>query len=136
MVVNEGAMPYEVGAVARLSGVTVRTLHHYDQIGLLRPSDRTPAGYRRYDERDLERLQRILFYDRARSRIGRCAGPTSSPGPQGNGRQALPSRVARPAMRAPRPTNTKLTSVTSCFTIRFVGRFWKTVFSWPALSAG
>jgi DNA-binding transcriptional MerR regulator len=53
---------YEVGAVARLSGVTVRTLHHYDQIGLLRPSDRTSAGYRRYDERDLERLQRILFY--------------------------------------------------------------------------
>jgi MerR family transcriptional regulator, thiopeptide resistance regulator len=55
-------MPYEVGAVARLSGVTVRTLHHYDQIGLLRPSDRTPAGYRWYDDRDLDRLQRILFY--------------------------------------------------------------------------
>jgi MerR family transcriptional regulator, thiopeptide resistance regulator len=55
-------MSYEVGAVARLSGVTVRTLHHYDQIGLLRPSDRTPAGYRRYDDDDLERLARILFY--------------------------------------------------------------------------
>ena len=55
-------MSYEVGAVARLSGVTVRTLHHYDQIGLLRPSDRTPAGYRLYDDADLERLQRILFY--------------------------------------------------------------------------
>ncbi len=62
MAVDDGAVSYEVGAVARLSGVTVRTLHHYDQIGLLRPSDRTPAGYRRYDERDLERLQRILFY--------------------------------------------------------------------------
>lgn len=55
-------MSYEVGAVASLSGVTVRTLHHYDRIGLLRPSDRTPAGYRLYDEDDLERLQRILFY--------------------------------------------------------------------------
>ena len=55
-------MSYEVGAVARLAGVTVRTLHHYDQIGLLRPSNRTPAGYRRYDDGDLERLARILFY--------------------------------------------------------------------------
>ena len=51
-----------VGAVARLSGVTVRTLHHYDEIGLLSPGDRSDAGYRRYDDADLERLQRILFY--------------------------------------------------------------------------
>jgi len=51
-----------VGAVARLAGVTVRTLHHYDQIGLLRPSGRSDAGYRRYADADLERLQRILFY--------------------------------------------------------------------------
>ena len=51
-----------VGSVARLAGVTVRTLHHYDEIGLLRPSGRTSAGYRRYGEADLERLQRILFY--------------------------------------------------------------------------
>ena len=53
---------YAVGAVARLAGVTVRTLHHYDEIGLLSPSDRSQAGYRRYDDGDLERLQRILFY--------------------------------------------------------------------------
>jgi DNA-binding transcriptional MerR regulator len=51
-----------VGAVARLAGVTVRTLHHYDEIGLLTPSDRSDAGYRRYADADLERLQRILFY--------------------------------------------------------------------------
>lgn len=51
-----------VGAVARLAGVTVRTLHHYDEIGLLRASDRSDAGYRRYGDSDLERLQRILFY--------------------------------------------------------------------------
>lgn len=51
-----------VGALARLAGVTVRTLHHYDEIGLLRPSGRTGAGYRRYTEADVERLQRILFY--------------------------------------------------------------------------
>ena len=51
-----------VGAVARLAGVTVRTLHHYDEIGLLTPSGRSNAGYRRYADDDLERLQRILFY--------------------------------------------------------------------------
>jgi DNA-binding transcriptional MerR regulator len=42
--------------------VTVRTLHHYDEIGLLHPTGRSEAGYRRYTEVDLERLQRILFY--------------------------------------------------------------------------
>jgi MerR family transcriptional regulator, thiopeptide resistance regulator len=55
-------MAYTVGKVAQLAGVTVRTLHHYDEIGLLSPSDRTNAGYRRYDDADLERLQQILFY--------------------------------------------------------------------------
>jgi MerR family transcriptional regulator, thiopeptide resistance regulator len=55
-------MSYTVGAVARLAGVTVRTLHHYDEVGLLTPGARTDAGYRRYSEPDLDRLQRILFY--------------------------------------------------------------------------
>lgn len=55
-------MSHTVGAVARLAGVTVRTLHHYDEIGLLTPGDRSDAGYRRYGDADLERLQRILFY--------------------------------------------------------------------------
>ena len=55
-------MSHTVGAVARLAGVTVRTLHHYDEIGLLEPSGRSDAGYRRYADEDLERLQRILFY--------------------------------------------------------------------------
>jgi DNA-binding transcriptional MerR regulator len=55
-------MDHRVGAVARIAGVTVRTLHHYDEIGLLRASGRSDAGYRRYDEADLDRLQRILFY--------------------------------------------------------------------------
>jgi DNA-binding transcriptional MerR regulator len=51
-----------VGDVAALAGVTVRTLHHYDRIGLLAPSDRTAAGYRRYGPADLDRLHRILVY--------------------------------------------------------------------------
>ncbi|GAA1650085.1 MerR family transcriptional regulator [Catellatospora bangladeshensis] len=55
-------MAYTVGKVADLAGVTVRTLHHYDEIGLLSPSERSHSGYRRYDDADLERLQQILFY--------------------------------------------------------------------------
>ena len=55
-------MAHTVGEVAELANVTVRTLHHYDEIGLVRPSGRTGAGYRLYDEHDLERLQTVLFY--------------------------------------------------------------------------
>ncbi|MBO4208348.1 MerR family transcriptional regulator [Micromonospora echinofusca] len=55
-------MGHPVGTVARFAGVTVRTLHHYDEIGLLSPSGRTSAGYRSYDDADLDRLQQILFY--------------------------------------------------------------------------
>jgi DNA-binding transcriptional MerR regulator len=51
-----------VGEVAALAGVTVRTLHHYDRIGLLSPSERTAAGYRRYTPADLDRLHRVLVY--------------------------------------------------------------------------
>ena len=55
-------MSYSVGQMAGLAGVTIRTLHHYDEIGLLSPSGRSTVGYRIYEEADLERLQRILFY--------------------------------------------------------------------------
>ncbi|MEU7589086.1 MerR family transcriptional regulator [Micromonospora sp. NPDC049230] len=55
-------MAYTVGQVAKVARVTVRTLHHYDEIGLLSPSGRTPAGYRRYDDADLQRLQLVLYY--------------------------------------------------------------------------
>ncbi|OKH90401.1 MerR family transcriptional regulator [Streptomyces uncialis] len=55
-------MSYSVGQVARITGVTVRTLHHYDGIGLLTPGGRSHAGHRRYDDADLDRLQQILFY--------------------------------------------------------------------------
>ncbi|MFZ5973883.1 MAG: MerR family transcriptional regulator [Bacillota bacterium] len=55
-------MPMTVKQVAELSGVTVRTLHYYDQIGLFRPSAHSDGGYRLYDEAALMRLQQILFY--------------------------------------------------------------------------
>jgi DNA-binding transcriptional MerR regulator len=53
-------MAFTVGELSRLTGVTVRALHHYDQIGLVVPSHRTAAGYRLYDEEDVRRLQQVL----------------------------------------------------------------------------
>ncbi|MEV6288051.1 MerR family transcriptional regulator [Kribbella sp. NPDC051770] len=53
-----------VGHVAELAGVSVRTLHHYDEIGLVHPSARTAAGYRAYSADDVERLREVLVYRR------------------------------------------------------------------------
>jgi len=51
-----------VGELAKLTHVSVRTLHHYDEIGLLTPSGRSRASYRLYTEHDLARLQQVLFF--------------------------------------------------------------------------
>ncbi|HEY2497723.1 MAG TPA: MerR family transcriptional regulator [Candidatus Angelobacter sp.] len=51
---------YRVSDFAEKAGITVRTLHHYDRLGLLKPSGRTEAGYRLYGERDFARLQQIV----------------------------------------------------------------------------
>ncbi len=55
-------MDYSVGQVAAFAGVSVRTLHHYDEIGLLRPSARSTAGYRLYADADVDRLHQVVFY--------------------------------------------------------------------------
>lgn len=51
-----------VNEVSKLTGVSIRTLHYYDKIGLLSPSKVTEAGYRLYDDTALERLQQILLF--------------------------------------------------------------------------
>ena len=51
-----------VHEVSRLAGVSVRTLHHYDAVGLLKPTCVTQAGYRLYDDAAIKRLQTILFF--------------------------------------------------------------------------
>ena len=61
---QEAAVAYTVGQVAQELGVTVRTLHHYDRIGLLVPSERSTSGYRLYTDADLERLAHIVVYRR------------------------------------------------------------------------
>lgn len=52
--------PWKVGELARRTGVSVRTLHHYEEVGLLSPSHRSESGYRLYGEADVARLQQIL----------------------------------------------------------------------------
>jgi DNA-binding transcriptional MerR regulator len=51
---------YKVGQLATATGLTVRTLHHYDHVGLVCPSMRTASGYRLYDESDVQRLYEVL----------------------------------------------------------------------------
>src|ERR1700690_1634694 len=61
MVYHPG-MSYTVKQLSRLAGVSVRTLHYYDEIGLLKPDAIRPNGYRQYGDQALLRLQQILFY--------------------------------------------------------------------------
>ena len=53
---------YKVQEVAKIAGVSVRTLHHYDGIGLLKPSNIGSNRYRYYNDEDLKLLQHILFF--------------------------------------------------------------------------
>ena len=48
--------------VSKITGVSIRTLRYYDEIGLLKPTGLTEAGYRLYDDRALEKLQQIMFF--------------------------------------------------------------------------
>ena len=60
MQVSTPGRVWKVGQLAAATGLTVRTLHHYDQIGLVSPSGRTAAEHRLYDEADVQRLYRVL----------------------------------------------------------------------------
>lgn len=51
-----------ISQVAALTGISIRTLQYYDEIGLLKPSELTPSGYRLYNDKTLQRLQQILFF--------------------------------------------------------------------------
>lgn len=57
---SDSVKTWKVGELAQAAGLTVRALHHYDQLGLLVPSERSFAGYRLYNERDVRRLYRIV----------------------------------------------------------------------------
>lgn len=51
-----------VKEISNITGISVRTLHYYDKIGLLKPTEKSDAGYRLYDDKALEQLQQILFF--------------------------------------------------------------------------
>ncbi len=72
-------MDRTIGQLAALAGVTVRTLHHYDEVGLLRPSGRSTGGYRVYDDADLERLHRVLAYRELGFSLEQVAGILDDP---------------------------------------------------------
>lgn len=59
---NQSHMTYTVQQLATLAGVTTRTLHHYDAIGLLSPARKSSNGYRQYGEKELLKLQQIMFF--------------------------------------------------------------------------
>ena len=93
-------MGYTVGHLAKLTGVTVRTLHHYGRLGLLVPRDRSGAGYRRYADEDLERLRNILFYREFGFSLGEIASILDEPDGSTNGhlrrqRELLAHRILR-----------------------------------------
>jgi MerR family transcriptional regulator, thiopeptide resistance regulator len=79
MATDHSAGQYTVGEAAALSYVSVRTLHHYDELGLLRPSGRSPAGYRLYSAADLRRLRQILFYRELDFRLDEIAEILADP---------------------------------------------------------
>ena len=68
-----------VNEVSRLTGVSVRTLHHYDAIGLLKPAAVTEAGYRLYDDAALLRLQQILLFRELEFPLQEIKGILESP---------------------------------------------------------
>ncbi|MDB4896575.1 MAG: MerR family transcriptional regulator, partial [Firmicutes bacterium] len=73
-------MPHTVKVVAELTGITVRMLHHYDKIGLLKPAQVSAAGYRLYTDRDLERLQQVLFFRELGFALAEIKAIVDSPG--------------------------------------------------------
>lgn len=68
-----------VGTVARIAGLTIRTLHHYDEIGLVRPAERSGSGYRLYGQAEIERLQEVLFFRELGFGLRRIADILSRP---------------------------------------------------------
>ena len=72
-------MRYSIGSLSKLSGVSIRALHHYDKLGLLRPSEVAQSGYRYYDDAAVEKLWQILFFRELDFPLNEIAQILSSP---------------------------------------------------------
>jgi hypothetical protein len=73
--VNEERSSWQVGELARATGLTVRTLPYYDEIGLLAPSEQSTGGYRLYSGADVERLHRICLLRRIGLPLAQAKAP-------------------------------------------------------------
>lgn len=93
-------MPYTIKDLAAMSGLTARTLRHYDAVGLLHPSARSAAGYRLYAEAELLRLQQILLYRELELPLADIARVLDAPG--FDARRELEAHKERLARRAER----------------------------------
>ncbi len=85
---------YTVKQLAKLAGVSVRTLHYYDEIGLLKPSSVGGNGYRHYEEEALLKLQQILFYRELELSLDEIKAVVGRPGFRRTQRLAVPPRSA------------------------------------------
>jgi DNA-binding transcriptional MerR regulator len=90
-------MAYTVGEVMKIAKVSVRALHHWDEIGLVKPSRRSAKGYRLYTDDDLDRLQQVLFYRELGFRLEDIA--TTMADPAFDRREALRSHRVLLAQR-------------------------------------
>src|SRR3982750_4640187 len=70
----------KVGELARRTGLSIRTLHHYDEIGLLKPSQHSETGYRLYTAGDVARLQRVLSLSQLGFSLDEIRGCLDGPG--------------------------------------------------------
>jgi DNA-binding transcriptional MerR regulator len=86
-------MHHTVGHLARATGLTVRTLHHWDEIGLLRPAERSGAGHRRYSDADVARLYRIVALRRLGLSLDDVGAALAAEGP--DLRDAVAAHLAR-----------------------------------------
>src|SRR5436305_2352218 len=84
---------FKVGHLARATGLTVRTLHHWDEIGLLRPAGRSGAGHRRYSDDDVARLYRIVALRRLGLSLEDVGAALAAEGP--DLRAAVATHLAR-----------------------------------------
>lgn len=75
MATQQGGTARRVGELAAATGLTVRTLHYHEEIGLLVPSGRTGTGHRRYDDADVARLYRICLVGVEREHLDDVIGP-------------------------------------------------------------
>jgi MerR family transcriptional regulator, thiopeptide resistance regulator len=95
-----GERRWKVGELAAATGLTVRTLHHFDEIGLLRPTERSATGHRLYDKDDVRRLYRIVALRQLGMPLGEIAASLDGEAGSSASSRAKPTERLESAVRA------------------------------------